>query len=117
MPTHTTEDVMEGFNSKIEPGMQAMIIGTRLPENSHLIGRIVVVEALTQVGVGIPNQFIDKEFFDEVVSKVEGAVAYMSGLKVRGMETDYMHIAQKYLMPLPPLEEEELQKEKELELA
>lgn len=108
---------MERFNNKIEPGQPAMIIKTRQPENSYLIGRIVVVEALTQTGGTIPEQYVDKSQYETVNCKVEGAIAASTGFKMNGIAEGYMHIAQVHLMPLPPLPEEELAKDKELELS
>lgn len=108
---------MEGFNNKIQVNQLAMIIRTRMPEYSYLIGQVVMVEAITHTGGLIPDQFVDKNKYDEIDSKVEGAVASLAGFKMNGIVEGYMHIAQKNLMPLPPLDEKELAKDKELELA
>lgn len=105
---------MEMFNDKIEVGMQAMIIGTRFPENSHLIGKIVVVECLTHKGEIMPQQFVVQDL-EGLESKIEGAIVFSQDIKLKGMHPGYSHINRKYLMPLPPLKESERQKEKELE--
>lgn len=105
---------MEMFNDKIEVGMQAMIIGTRFPHNSHLIGKIVTVEVLTHVGQVVPKQFILGDL-EGIQSKIEGAFVFSPDIKFSGMKPGYSHLNRKYLMPLPPLKESEQQKEKELE--
>lgn len=112
---------MKQMNNNLEVGMLAMIIGCSKEANRPVIGSIVTIEALTVVGENY------SEFFEEpkgpVVETVAGMV-FCSGVTapVRGsvgdgtlMKHNIVRLKREYLMPVPPLEEEELQKEKELE--
>lgn len=105
---------MEMYNGEIKVGILAMIIGTRQVKNSHLIGKIVTVEALTSPGDKL--QFAQEEF-NGVCSKIEGAIVYALGIEVDGMLPGYSHINRKNLMPLPPLKEETKANQKEAVLS
>lgn len=107
---------METFNDKIEVGMQAMIIGTRFPENSHLIGKIVTVEALYEEGEQLGHLFypITEVKAGHILAHIsaEGLYLEMNGSSLPSNES---LLQPKYLMPLPPLKEKS--KEKEATLA
>ena len=107
---------MEMFNDKIEVGIQAIIIGTRYPENAHLIGKIVTVEALYEKG-----EQLDHLFYPATKVKAGHTLAHISAgglyLELNGgsMPNNESLLQPKYLMPLPPLKEKT--KEKEATLA
>ena len=109
---------MKLFNNELDVGMKAIIIGTRLPENSHLIGRVVTVEAILGPGEG------DKRFLREgqimkvasgrIIAMCSGAGGHEQSRK-RYID-NHLALDTKNLMPLPPLEELEQQKEQGLNL-
>lgn len=111
---------MEG---KLEIGQLAMIIGCRHPENSWVIGNMVTVEAILSAGSKMPAQYMA----DWMRDRIESGKALWPDLPedrviVSGVNTSDLHgknyasFNPKHLMPLPPLPEEELAKDKELEL-
>jgi hypothetical protein len=106
---------MERFDSRIEVGMQAIVIGTKYPVNSYLIGRVVSVEALTEKKKKMPPEYLDDGMDDPTISEIDGAIVQGEGLQHFGLKPNLVHISRKNLMPLPPLEELEQQKEKEFE--
>lgn len=114
---------MEGFNQKLEVGQLAMIIGCFQPKNAHAIGTIVTVEEMPNEGDDVSHHYDLKG--DKVVIRNKGQCVYVSGCKVTSKTSPPIYNAKpgianfqpQYLMPLPPLEEKEVQKEQELELA
>jgi hypothetical protein len=114
---------MEGFNQKLEVGQLAMIISTRLPENSFLIGSIVTIEAFWHQGEDVTSFYQGVAESGKTVVVRGEATAVVSGCKYTGrtltgdfcMEAGWTNFNPQRLMPLPPLEEKEIQKEKELE--
>jgi hypothetical protein len=101
---------MKLFNSMLDVGMKAMIIGVRLPENSHLIGKVVTVECFLKGGELIPAEFVEKFGSVKVWDKPCNYVV-VSGLscKKEHWRTGYRMLDPKNLMPLPPLEDDEFQ--------
>jgi len=95
----------EPFNQELKVGDPAMIIGCRNPENSHVIGKMVVIEALVEAGKCLPPEFTALGFVAGHISTERMAI-------VSGIHTHYLlienhaNIAAKYLMPLPPLDDD-----------
>lgn len=110
------------FNDKLEVGQPAMIINTRLPENSWLIGSVVTVEGFIEVGDDISHLF---KLPDDTLGTTKLKSVLVSGCKLTGktvsgefqMKNGYALFNSKNLMPIPKLKESEIQKEKELEAA
>lgn len=112
---------MKQMNNNLEVGMLALIIGCSKEANRPIIGSIVRIEAMPVIGDDCT------EFFEHSHYKiVEGNVGrvFCSGVNPpqRGstksgilMKEGITRLKREHLMPFPPLEEEELQKEKELE--
>ena len=115
---------MKLFNNQLEVRQPAVIINTRLPENLYLVGGIVTVEEFVSVGDDISKyyQLSGGDIFNP--NKHPGIVV-VSGCKLTGQSVNgsvsmlpgYALFSRKNLMPLPPLEEKEIQKEKELEFS
>lgn len=115
---------MKMFNNQLEVGQPAMIINTRLPENLYLVGGIVTVEEFISVGSDVSKYYELPGSTKLNPNKYPGIVV-VSGCKLTGkseggnisMLPGYALFGRKNLMPLPPLEEKEIQKEKELEFS
>lgn len=111
------------FEGKLEVGMLAMIINTRHEGNKSLIGSIVTVERMPARGEDITDLFptatniIREAHPDIVVCSGVTALAPTTSSCGNVIRNGYVRISRKNLMPLPPLEEEEVQKERELELS
>jgi len=110
---------MEMYNDKIEPGALAMIIGTFQPKNSHLIGRVVLVEDIIPGGADLGYLL---EPYDIYVAATE--LVLISGLSGQTVTHRYSRMAEgvavidpKHLMPLPPLKEEVKAYQKEVEFS
>lgn len=91
------------FNPELKVGMQAMVIGVHQPKNSHMIGKVVTVEGLADIGE------VRDEWFTEMFHGValKHVVALVTGLgKTHGFIGECSLIQQKYLMPLPPLDDD-----------
>lgn len=109
---------MKAFNNKLEVGQLAMIINTRLPENKHLIGRVVTVEWISREPVRMPEEFLCADPMRVVCSRNSAIVSGHSTPHSRKFFREGIASYDlDYLMPLPPLEEKELAKEKEKEYA
>lgn len=111
------------FNRTLEVGQPALVIGTRIPENSWLIGSVVIVEAFTRAGEDVGRFF---ELPDNVrLAPTKTDSVLVSECKKTGktkceqysMKAGYTFFSEKYLMPIPKLKDKEIQKEKELDLA
>lgn len=108
---------------KLEVGQPAMIINTRLPELSWLIGSVVMVEACMKAGENASRFYVLPHNVALADSPTDSV--YVSGCKITGatknkkypMHKGFACFDPKNLMPLPPLEEKQLAKNKELELA
>lgn len=101
----------QGTNTELKVGMLAMIIGCRQPENRDtLIGKVVTIEALPDVGDNIV-EFYDGEHTVIRENHTNIAICYGAEGKARrctndGLSTlkdNYTRHNRKYLMPLPPL--------------
>jgi hypothetical protein len=121
-----TGGFMEGFNNKLEVGQPAMIINTRKPENRHLIGTVVKVEAFWTAGDDVTHFYKGATGNVRVLARDTGNLTVVvSGCGMTGKTSDHVYYMEpgwtnfdaKNLMPLPPLPEEEITKEKELELS
>lgn len=115
------------FDNRLEVGQLAVIINTAFPENRHLIGTVVKVEAFWQQGQDVT------EFFPEAIGSgftIIAQVGTIAMVVVSGcnytartgdhkfsMKSGWTNFNRANLMPLPPLDETETQKEKELDLA
>lgn len=118
---------MEGFNNKLEVGQLALIIGTAKPENSYLIGTTVKVECFWHEGQEVTEfyQNAKEAGWTILVPADHRAQVVVSGCGYTGktsngqfsMKDGWTNFRGQYLMPLPPLPEEELAKDKELELS
>ena len=94
---------MQSFNPELKVGMQAMVINTTKPENSHLIGRVVMVEALHDVGDSIQEWYVA----GYNVLPLKHAMAIVTGLPTgKHHKEGYSTIQQRHLMPLPPLDDD-----------
>lgn len=115
---------MKTFNNQLEIGKPAMIINTRLPENLFLVGGIVTVEEFASVGSDV-SKYFDLSNGSTMNKNKHPNLVVVSGCKLTGkseggnisMLPSYALFSAKNLMPLPPLEEKEIQKEKELEFS
>lgn len=115
---------MNTFGGKLEVGQPAMVIKTRLPENSWLIGSIVTVERFVQTGENLKSIFIMPDDVALGLMQHQSCVL-VSGSKKTGKTSDGNYSMKEghclfnagNLMPLPPLDEKEIQKEKELEFS
>jgi hypothetical protein len=115
---------MKMFNNQLEVGQPAMIINTRLPENRYLVGGIVTVEEFVSVGDDI-SKYYELSGGDTFNPNRHPDIVVVSCCKLTGKSTSgsvsmlpgYALFGRKNLMPLPPLEEKEIQKEKELEFS
>lgn len=94
---------MQSFNTELKVGMQAMIIGVALPENAGYVGKMVTIEALLDVGESV-QQWYDEGYS---VTPLKYAMAIITGLGTgKHHKPGYATIQQKYLMPLPPLDDD-----------
>lgn len=96
---------MQGFNPELKIGMQAMIIGTHQPKNSHVIGKMVTIEGLGDAGE------LRDEWFNEIYVGIPlpRPLALISGIGTgAGIVDGHSTIQQKYLMPLPPLDDDDM---------
>lgn len=93
---------MEGFSGKLEVGQMAMVVGCRDPRNSHVIGKIVTIEGLCDIGPVPP------EWYNPVFEKdTDINLALVTGLGSRGGHRENCStIQQRHLMPLPPLDDD-----------
>lgn len=115
---------MYQFNNQLEVGQLAMIINTRKPENRHLIGTVVTVEAFWHEGQDITEFYPGsaKAGWKIVATGGTDSLVVVSGCGYTGktrdgqfsMEPGWTNLRSKYLMPLPPLEEKEVKREMEL---
>ncbi len=93
---------MQSFNPELKVGEQAMIIGVHNQKNAHKIGKIVVIEGLANAGEVCDDWFT--EIHMGVSLKYD--LALVSGIgDTPGIVGGFSIIQQKYLMPLPPLED------------
>lgn len=111
------------FDGKLEIGMLAMIINTRHEANRSLIGKIVTIEEIPAIGDDVSHLFptatnVIRENHPDIVI-CSGASAPYPSVTSRGdaVREGYVRLASKNLMPLPPLDEEEFAKERELEMS
>lgn len=100
-----------GMNTELKVGMLAMIIGCSQPENREtLIGKVVTIEALPDVGDNIV-EFYDGERTVIRENRLSIAICYGAQGKIKlgtkdGLSTlkdNFTRIDRKNLMPLPPL--------------
>lgn len=98
---------------ELEIGMPAMIIGCKRPENSYLIGTIVKIEAFWNKGDDITSFYIGaKESGTTVRCNTSAAVVSESKFTNNTtcgefhMPKGWTNIDPKYLMPLPPLDDD-----------
>lgn len=94
---------MQSFNPELKVGMQAMIIGVHQPKNVHLIGKVVMIEALLAIGDSVQEWYVDTY----TVSPLKYNMAIITGLST-GLhhKEGYSTIRQEHLMPLPPLDDD-----------
>lgn len=104
---------MQQFNNQLQVGQLAMIINTTQPENAELIGKIVTIEMLPNKGDDI-SMFFDRNH-SKVIEREDGR-AFCSGVSPPKNVTledgtplidNHVRIKREYLMPLPPLPEED----------
>lgn len=96
---------MQSFNPELKVGMQAMIVGTRLPEHSHHIGKIVTIEDLADAGE-VKDAWFTPNHYNTTLSV---SLALISGIgKTVGINGNMSTIQQKNLMPLPPLDDDDM---------
>lgn len=98
------------MNPELKVGVPAMIVGCKHPENSWLIGKVVVVEALFQIGEVLSDEFrseLMKKTPPEARAPFTLDVAVVSGCQVNeNMLVNHCVVAQSHLMPLPPLDDD-----------
>lgn len=96
---------MQSFNPELKVGMPAMVIGCAKPENRHVIGKMVTVEALFKQGDKVPAEFLS--IHAGPTQAFLSDVAIVSGIHVnRALIENHAVINVKYLMPLPPLDDD-----------
>lgn len=116
---------MQLFNNMLAVGMQAIIMNTTKEENNDLIGKVVTVEALVDQGDNIA-QYWDVPEGSEILANYGKQAVIVSGIP-RQVEAytrcgqhkikyGYADLDAKYLMPLPPLSEKEMETENENQL-
>lgn len=110
---------MNLFSNKLEVGMQAMIINTTKPENKSLIGKIIRIEAILEVGDDISEFYLHKGKVIEnypiwVICSGVSAPVPCTSANGAIMIPNHARFKKEHLMPIPPLEEKEQQKEVEL---
>lgn len=112
---------MEGLNNKLEIGSLAMIINCEKESSRKWIGTIVTVEEFVQNRHPVTEHFVNP--YKMVVAR--GAAVRVSGYQGTPCIIDELNppvyaksgvgfFKASCLMPLPPLSEEELNKESEL---
>lgn len=108
------DDNMQQFNNQLQVGQLAMIINTTKPENSELIGKIVTIEMLPALGEEVSHFYHVRK--GRVVVEGDGNRAFCSGQTPphnaplsdgTPMIDNHVRLKREYLMPLPPLPEEE----------
>ncbi len=115
---------MQQFNNQLVIGQKCMIIGVRQPQNAFLIGTVVTLEDIWEADQDVTSFYLGAEQGSSRVIVNADRTAVVSGCRVTGgtlsgeyqMEKGWTNFNLNYLMPIPPLEEEELQREKELSL-
>lgn len=111
------------FEGKLEIGGLAMIIGCSKPDNSWVIGSVVTVEAILEKGDSSEQWYDLPE--GKRIAPVPHPVVVVSGCKITGksmsqeifMRDGHAFFKPHNLMPLPPLDEKELEEERELEMS
>lgn len=94
---------MQGYNPELKVGMPAMIINVRQMKNLHMIGKMVTVIDLADIGDVKDEWFTEKHH--GVNLKV--ALALIDGVgDCAGVLNGYSTIQQAHLMPLPPLDDD-----------
>ncbi len=101
---------MKSFNPELKVGMQAMVIGCKQPKNSWIIGKVVTIEALCVIGESVPDEFrsaLAQQTPPESRGKFVIDVAIVSGYHTNPSMAENHGISdRKYLMPLPPLDDD-----------
>lgn len=112
---------MQSFNPELKVGMPAMVIGVLHPQNSHLIGKMVVVEALFSIGEIMPESYCSDSWIasGRKYNPFKKNVAIVEGCHINpAMKEPFALFDQKNLMPLPPLDDDAIifanEEEKEL---
>lgn len=105
---------MQKFEGKLEVGGLAIVIGCRWSENSWAIGKVVELHAATPVGGRVSCKYTRnrKSFHNQLDS--DGWVIYIDGHRGSLMNDGFALIESKYLMPIPPLSDNELETEQEI---
>ena len=108
---------MDKFMGAYAPGMPAMIINARTEHGRKFIGRVVtLIEPITTASIS-GNYARDGQ---TIVYDVKGPKAWMVVGDITShddrLKEGFACVAEKNLMPLPPLNEKQIQKEKEKEL-
>lgn len=98
------------MNSELKVGMKALVIGCKHPKNSWIIGRMVTIEALCVMGESVPDEFrspMAQLTPPDRRGKFVVDVAIVSGYHTNAHMAENHGISdQKYLMPLPPLDDD-----------
>lgn len=106
---------MESFNTELKIGMQAMIVGCTHPENTHLIGKMVTVEAFVEAGQLIPRQYTTIDVGADSSCSYQRSI--VSGVNTtRILIANHASLNSKHLMPLPPLDDENFEESKSIEI-
>lgn len=114
---------MQPFNNMLAVGMKAMVINTFQECNRHLIGKVVTIEALPDKGddvsmyFDVPENVVVRANYVSPVAITSGIDAQASSKDSNGNSIKYgfADFKREYLMPLPPLNEKEIETEKQLE--
>lgn len=104
------------MNPELKVGMPAMIIGCRHPENSYLIGTVVMIEEIWEPGMDVTRWYIgaaenrcritvkDTTLANILVSECKRTAH--DATQTFSMPNGYANLSPKYLMPLPPLDDD-----------
>lgn len=104
---------MQSFNPELKVGMLAMIIGCSKPENTYLIGTMVTVEAIMEMGETFPDQYLSQKAKDALVQgRIKWTPFKRQTILVSGVNThwtvkeNHASFNPIHLMPLPPLDDD-----------
>lgn len=100
---------MTPFNNELQVGQPALVIGCHHPENIGCIGRIVTIVDFVSKGDLLPSCYMKNYNRFGVEAKANLAVITGSGVTDDFIMIDgHIFINVKYLMPLPPLDDDVL---------
>lgn len=95
------------MNNDLQIGQPAIIIGCYNPSNSWIIGRVVTVVELISAGEKLSDEYFNGGNPFDITAPVN--LAMVTGVNTELCIIDnHALIQQKYLMPIPPLDDDVL---------